>query len=154
MDAKAELVVAADEAFRFLAGLNLQDHSADEQRKMLSVIRTLKAALVEAKKTPAPAPKISIWNRPPERHFAMIQKSDESAKPIRSPGSSLNWDQIEQLSKPPARVEHEVRLRQGEMEVAADLFNQAVLKFHALDGTWRVRVRDGRIEVYCVHLDV
>jgi hypothetical protein len=44
-DNNKKLKTVADEAFRFLAGLNLQDHPVAEQREALSVVGKLKESL-------------------------------------------------------------------------------------------------------------
>lgn len=46
----AEVFVACDELFRFVAGLNLQDHPVKEQRECERIMRRVKAALMEIKK--------------------------------------------------------------------------------------------------------
>lgn len=40
-----DLKIVADRAFRFLCGLNLQDHTVAEQREYLDVVRAMKAVL-------------------------------------------------------------------------------------------------------------
>jgi hypothetical protein len=44
-----ELLAVADEAFRFYAGMNLQDHSVSDQREHTAMINKLKQALIRAK---------------------------------------------------------------------------------------------------------
>jgi hypothetical protein len=126
---KKGLEPSADRAFRFLAGLNLQDHPIDEQRESLAVVGELKEALVTLRKAYAEKPAEKIVSK----------KNSPGALP---PVQGLSWDQVQQLVHP-----NDVKLSQSEMLEAAKMFDELILRRNDLRG-WHVRVHDGRLEIF------
>lgn len=103
----------SDRAFRFLAGLNLQDHPVKEQREGLEVVRTLKEALRPSGGTAGPSTLAELeraatlfnqkfqntgWSVRVWGGVTLELVYEKSGKQPEVKKEGLSWDQIQHLS--------------------------------------------------------
>lgn len=121
---KPTLHKVSDEAFRFIAGLNLQDHPVVEQRQKLEVVRKLKEALAPGGNSqlvpPSPPADLTVLNEAAKlfneivieklgltEWSVVVRKEGVLELVYRKQARGLSWEQIQELSQQPKPLSRE-----------------------------------------------